>query len=402
MLIAGMQFPASAVHCEASNLDHRMGELTVKTSAGAMVSIEQQSHEFWFGAAISNRIFENEYSQKDIAKYKQVFLENFNSAVTENALKWKVMQPTQEAPDYAVVDAILEWTDANGIPLRGHNIFWGVHKFVQEWVKDLDKEQLHATLEARAKDIGSRYKGRFAQYDLNNEMIHKNYYAEQLGEGITLEMANWVKEEDSDAKLYLNDYDILTGNRLDDYMQHVRDLLGMGVPIAGIGVQGHLHTETFDPAELKHALDELAQFGLPIVITEFNMPGQHSKYYQERGQHAATPETRKQFAKELADYYRICFAHPAVTGILMWGFWERANWIPESSMFDANWNPTPLADAYRNLVFGEWWTNTTVKADAAGNVTIPAFYGEYIIRANGKEKRVSLSSDKGKKLVMMN
>lgn len=383
-------------------LSHRMGSLTIKTHPGALVEIEQQSHEFWFGAAISNKIFENGYSQQDITKYKQVFLENFNSAVTENALKWMAMQPTKDAPDYSVVDAILEWTDANDLPLRGHNIFWGVHKFVQDWVKDLDKERLHATLEARARDIGSRYKGRFAQYDLNNEMIHKNYYAEQLGDGITLEMANWVKQEDPDAKLYLNDYDILTGSRLDDYIQHIRDLLDMGVPLAGIGVQGHLHTDTFDPAQLKHALDELAKFDLPIVITEFNMPGQRSKYYQEKGRHKPAPEDRQKFAKELQDYYRICFAHPAVEGILMWGFWERANWIPESSMYDADWNPTPLAQAYRNLVFGEWWTTASVKADAEGNVIIPAFYGDYVIRTNGKEKRVSLGSGTGKKLVMMN
>jgi endo-1,4-beta-xylanase len=35
----------------------------------------------------------------------------------------------------------------------------------------------------------------------------------------------------------------------------------------------------------------------------------------------------------LNDYYRICFAHPAVAGILMWGFREGANWIPVSSLY---------------------------------------------------------------------
>jgi endo-1,4-beta-xylanase len=53
-------------------------------------------------------------------------------------------------------------------------------------------------------------------------MIHGNYYAEKLGEGITLDMAKWVLEGDPDAKLWANDYDILTGNRLDDYIKHIR------------------------------------------------------------------------------------------------------------------------------------------------------------------------------------
>jgi endo-1,4-beta-xylanase len=52
-----------------------------------------------------------------------------------------------------------------------------------------------------------------------------------------------------------------------------------GVPNAGFGVQGHLHSESFSREDLKRSLDSLAQFGLPIRITEFNLPGQRSKYY---------------------------------------------------------------------------------------------------------------------------
>ena len=117
---------------------------------------------------------------------------------------------------------------------------------------------LREALKARAMDIGRRYRGRFAEYDLNNEMIHANYYEERLGPDITRDMASWVREADPQAVLYLNDYDILTGRRLDDYVRHIRRFLDQGVPIGGIGVQGHLHGDTFDPAALQHALDELA------------------------------------------------------------------------------------------------------------------------------------------------
>jgi endo-1,4-beta-xylanase len=51
------------------------------------------------------------------------------------------------------------------------------------------------------------------------------------------------------------------------------------VPVSGIGVQGHLHDDSFDPATLQKSLDDLSQFQLPICITEFNFPGQRSKYY---------------------------------------------------------------------------------------------------------------------------
>ena len=44
-------------------------------------------------------------------------------------------------------------------------------------------------------------------------MLHGNYYEQRLGSGITLGMATWMRQEDPQAVLFLNDYDILTGGR---------------------------------------------------------------------------------------------------------------------------------------------------------------------------------------------
>ena len=308
---------------------NRKGEITVKAKPGSEVQIEQVAHEFWFGCAISDGIFNGRASENDQKTYKEKFLENFNSAVTENAVKWPGMEKNKGEVDYLLVDAMLQWTDENNIPLRGHNIFWGIEQFIQPWVKELTDEELEQTLKNRAETLTARYKGRFVEYDLNNEMIHGNYYEKRLGPDITKKMAEWCKNGDPDIKLYLNDYDILTGKKLPEYMTHIRLLLKQGVPIAGIGVQGHLHAESFDRAELKRALDSLTQFNLPIRVTEFNLPGQRSKYYNNRNLEMTASE-EEQKAKDIVDYYRICFAHPAVEGILMWGFWEGANWIPQS------------------------------------------------------------------------
>jgi GH35 family endo-1,4-beta-xylanase len=211
-------------------------------------------------------------------------------------------------------------------------------------------------------------------------------------------MADWVKEADPGAKLFFNDYDILTGNRLDNYIQHIRGLLEQGAPMDGIGVQGHLHGESFDPKALQHALNELAKIGLPIRITEFNMPGQRSPFRQQRNL-KLTPEQEQAKAKALTDYYRICFAHPAVHGILMWGFWERANWIPQSSLYRRDWTPTPAADAYRDLIFNQWWTRWEGKADANGQCRIRAFYGKHAVTCGGQTKDVFLGKQKGQATV---
>ncbi len=377
---------------------HRKGNIIVKTKPDIKVTVEQLRHEFWFGCAISDGIFNGRASEIDINQYKQKFLGNFNSAVTENAVKWGNMERRKGEVNYSVVDAMLEWTEENNIPLRAHNLFWGIPRFVQPWIKELSDEELEKSLKNRAGTVTARYKGRFAEYDLNNEMIHGNYYEDRLGPEITKRMAEWAQNGDPGIKLFLNDYDILTGNRLADYMIHIRHFQKQGVPIAGIGVQGHLHAETFDRAHLKNALDSLGKFNLPVRITEFNMPGQRSDYHRNRIL-TMTPEEEELKARELVDYYKICFAHPAVEGILMWGFWAGANWIPVSSLYKKDWTPTPSATAYQNLIFKEWWTREEGRSDQNGEFLVSAFFGKYKVTVDGTAKEVDLTKATGSVVV---
>lgn len=368
----------------------RKGTLVIEAAPDTEVTVEQVRHEFWFGAALSSGAFGGgRMSPQDKGRYLSVFLENFNSAVTENALKWHSMEPRRGSVDHSVVDAILKWTDEHGIPLRGHNIFWGIPEFVQPWLKAMPNDELRQVVEARALDIGRRYKGRFAEYDLNNEMIHGNLYEERLGKDITLRMAQWVRQGDPEAVLYLNDYDILTGVRLDDYCRHIRGLIDQGVPVGGIGVQGHLHGDTFDAKVLRKSLEKLAGFELPIRITEFNFPGQRSGVYRDRALRLTDAEEQAK-AQAIVDYYRICFAQERVEGILMWGFWEGANWIPASSLYKRDWTPLPAAKAYRDLVFRQWWTSWRGRTDPKGRCEARAFYGRHKVVAGGKEQVVEL------------
>lgn len=391
--------PAPGADPNPEIVKHRMGTLIVRAAPGAKVEIEQLRHEFWFGATLPGSIFNGRASQADAAKFKEVFLSHFNAGVIESAFKWHDMERERGRVDYSTVDAMLEWAAKESIPLRGHCIFWGIPNRVQQWVKDLDDDGLRLALQRRGRSIAARYRGQFAEYDLNNEMIHANYYEDRLGPEVTKRMAQWVKEGDPEARLYLNDYDILTGRRLDDYVKHIRTLLDMGVPVAGIGVQGHLHGDSFDAAALKNALNVLGQFKLPVRVTEFNFPGQRSKYYTTDKKGVLSPEEERAKAEALKQYFEICFSHPAVTGILMWGFWEGANWIPQSSLYKRDWTPTPAAAAYNELVKGRWWTRWSGTADAKGSATIPAFFGRYKVTVDGKEIVAELSKREGRKVV---
>ena len=141
----------------------RKGELIIKARPGDKVIIEQQKHDFWFGCAITNGLAGSRMADEDKRQYKEKFLENFNSAVTENAVKWLDMEREKGQVNYTTVDGILQWTEENDIPLRGHNIFWGIPNRVQPWLKEMNDNELREALKNRAETLARHYKGQIGR-----------------------------------------------------------------------------------------------------------------------------------------------------------------------------------------------------------------------------------------------
>jgi hypothetical protein len=106
-------------------------------------------------------------------------------------------------------------------------------------------------------------------------------------------------------------------------------------------------------------------------------------------------------AKNLDSFYRTAFAHPAVVGIFMWGFWEGAHWMPVAALWTEDWQPKPAAIAYENLVLNEWWTTWEGKADENGIAEVPVFYGKHLIEVSNKRQIVELTKQQEKKSILM-
>lgn len=363
---------------------HRMGTLVVQTAPHAAVKTTMLRHEFLFGTALNWRLWDEKTPADIREKYQRTLRENFNCAVHENELKWYHTEREQGKPNYADAEKMLTWCEQNGIAMRGHCVFWGIEQYVQPWLKQLNDAALRAAMEQRAKDVATRFKGRIREYDLNNEMIHGDWYAKRLGAGITKEMFAGVKAADPDAILYVNDYSILSGHDGPRYIKHIQSLLDQGVPVGGIGCQGHFGAQV-DPGHVRATLDALARFNLPIKITEFDMD---------------TPDEQAK-ALGLEALYRTAFSHPAVAGLLMWGFWEGAHWKPQAAPWKKDFSPAPAAEVYRKLVRGEWWTRFEGQADAAGKCAVPAFFGKHSIEANGQKAEVELPKAKGTVVVVV-
>lgn len=358
-------------------LEHRTGVLVIETTPGATVHVTQLRHTFPFGTALATPLFTDRVPAPTREAYLKLVLENFNATVTENALKWPQLEPQEDRPRWDTLDSIVEFCEEHDLRLRGHCLFWANEERVPAWARALSDGELREAIERRLDTVLLRYRGRIDEYDVNNEMLANDFFARRLGGEIRALMFRRAHELDPDVPLYVNDYSILDGSSLDAYVAQIEGLLAAGAPLGGIGCQGHFRGTVPDPFRLRRALDRLARFGLPIAITELDVEN--------------TDEAAR--ARELDAVLRSCFAHPAVHGIWLWGFWEGAHWRPDAALWRRDFTPTASGRAWRELVFGEWWTRFEGRADDGGRCEVRAFFGTHRVEAAGEAVEVRLERE---------
>ncbi|GAA0137876.1 hypothetical protein YSY43_47170 [Paenibacillus sp. YSY-4.3] len=202
---------------------------------GANVEVQQTRHGFPFGSAMSSTVLSN-------SQYSNFFKEHFNWAVFENESKWYSNETSRGNVNYSVADRMMEFAEANGITVRGHTIHWEVDQYQPSWVRK--------AMDDRITSVVNHFKGKFVHWDVNNEMMHGSFFKDRLGASVWPYMYQRTKELDPDAKLFVNDYNVISQPGDNDYKLHIQELLGQGAPIDGIGVQGHFGA-TIDPIVVK-------------------------------------------------------------------------------------------------------------------------------------------------------
>ena len=62
-------------------------------------------------------------------------------------------------------------------------------------------------------------------------------------------------------------------------------------------------------------------------------------------------------------------------------------------MFRQDWSIKPNGKAYIDLVLKEWWTDVEGATAEDGTFQVRAFYGNYLIEVNYKDKTISKNID---------
>ncbi|KAH7663194.1 Endo-1,4-beta-xylanase protein [Dioscorea alata] len=327
--------------------------------SGASILIQQLSKDFPFGSAIAKTIIGN-------SAYQDWFIKRFNAAVFENELKWYVTEKEQGNLNYSLADQMLEFVRANQILVRGHNIFWEDPQYTPKWVLDLSGQELKSAVDSRIQSLMSRYKGEFVHWDVNNEMLHFDFYEQRLGSDASLNFFQTAQQEDPLATLFMNDFNVVEtcddkNSSVDSYILRLRELIEGGAILDGIGLEGHF-TRPNIPF-MRAVIDKLATLNLPIWLTEIDI----SKKMDQQTQ-----------ATYLEEVLREGFSHPSINGIMLWTALH-PNGCYQMCLTDNNFKNLPTGDVVDKLL-QEWQTNQTGGVtNEHGLYSFNGFLGEYKI-----------------------
>ncbi|CAK9173883.1 unnamed protein product [Ilex paraguariensis] len=354
MMVAGLQiFPVDRQtrfrHLKKLTDKIRKRDVTLKFSVsdsgslpGTFLRVRQTQNSFPCGSCMMRTNIDNE-------DFVDFFAKNFNWAVFGNELKWYWTEPQQGNFNYRDADELLNLCTSRNIAVLGHCIFWEVENIVQSWIRALNKTDLMTAVQNRLTGLLTRYKGKFKHYDTANKL-------------------------DSSATLFVNDYHVEDGcdtrSSPEKYIEHILDLQEQGAPVGGIGVQGHIDSPV-GPIVCS-ALDNLGILGLPIWFTELDV--------SSNNEHVR--------ADDLEVMLREAFVHPAVDGVMLWGFWELFMSRDNSHLVNAEGDLNEAGRRYLALK-QEWLSHAHGDIDDQGQFGFRGFQGTYEVEVVTLSKKVS-------------
>ncbi len=298
-------------------------------------------------------------------KYRDTVVQLYNRVVFENDLKWPQWDRVENRP--ANLSAI-EWLQGQQIEIRGHCLVWPAWRHLPRDLEQLssDLPALRERVARHVTDEVTALRGKLTEFDVINEPYSNHDLMDLLGEDVMVDWFRLAHAADPELRLYINDYSILSGGGRDtahqDHYEHtIRYLLNHGAPLQGIGLQAHFGSDLTPPPQLLTVLDRFAAFGLPLQITEHDID-------------ITDEELQADYTR---DFLTTVFSHPAVEGVLTWGFWEGRHWRPNGAYFRRDWSVTPAGQVWQELVLNEWWTGEEGRSDAQGRYHVRGFLGEY-------------------------
>lgn len=285
----------------------------------------------FLGNVLGNKIYSN--------------FDNYWDQVTPgNAGKWGSVEGNMDSYNWTQLDNIYNYAISNGLLYKHHCLVWGQQQ--PSWIASLDSANQRAQVEEWVRLVGQRYP-QVNFIDVVNEPFHAPpVYANALGGNGTTGW-DWVVTAfefartycSPEAKLILNEYNILQDNTVTNNFIALIDTLNVRGLIDGIGIQGHYFEfkgsgYTYPVSTIKYNLDRLVSTGIPVYISEFDVNEADDAVQLQNYQ----------------TYFPIFWENPGVKGMTLWGYVQYDMWKPDAYLLTDRYVERPSMQWLRTYV----------------------------------------------------
>lgn len=297
---------------------------------------------------------------------------NFDIVVPENEFKMDTVIGTDPLfnnmrlkYDFSGMDRVYEMARKNGQAIRGHAFVFGGQD--PNWIKRVGARcASQNTSQPKSKEDGksaldetqkqyittmSEYYGKEKDKEGNkvNRIVHLDVVNEPL-EDYGFEPSPWyvckgetyiddsfrnARSANPNAKLYLNEIGAeFPSPKRNGLVKLVTNLQSRGVPIDGVGLQGHFTTDDLVRiGQLEETMRIFAVMGKEVMITEMDVSMRENP-------------TSADYEKQSAIYQAVasmCVRQVACKGIVVWGASDLHSWHPKNrpTLFHSPGNPKP-------------------------------------------------------------
>ena len=328
------------------------------------------------GAAIDNWTLRNDQNMA-------LFSRHFNSATCENSMKPIETERTQGVLTFETPDKVVDFVLGNkGAVMRGHCLIW--HSQCPDWLTE-DSTQVFKRMKEHIFAVMNHYKGKVYCYDVVNEAIddgrgflRNSQWLRVAGEHFIDSAFVYAHQADPDALLFYNDYGLNNPAKREKCYQLVKGMLDRGIPIHGIGMQGHYNVN-MDYNTVDESLTRFEELGVLIQFTELDIagggPDRRRQRQQQQDQMAglggysgdgglSAPElTEEQKARQdslVTEAYKKFFTivkkhKKSIHTITFWGLADNYSWLNSRSrqnapfLFDGDYKAKSAYFAVRDL-----------------------------------------------------
>ncbi|WP_432456532.1 endo-1,4-beta-xylanase [Cellulomonas iranensis] len=292
-------------------------------AAGSTLQAAAAESGRYFGTAIAA-------SRLNDGAYTTIANREFNMITAENEMKMDAMQPSRGQFNWSSGDRIVNWARQNGKQVRGHALAW--HSQQPGWMQNMSGSQLRTAMLDHVTQVASYYRGKIYAWDVVNEAFADGSSGARRDSNLQRTGNDWIeaafraaRAADPGAKLCYNDYNT-------DNWQHaktqavynmVKDFKARGVPIDCVGFQAHFNSGNPVPSNYHTTLQNFADLGVDVQITELDIEGSGSSQ-----------------AQQYQGVVQACLSVARCTGITVWGVRDTDSWRASGTplLFDGSGN----------------------------------------------------------------